>query len=237
MPAELIEGAPARAVAIYAHPDDADVACGATLARWIDAGSEVELVLCTTGDKGTTDPDTDTASLARRRSAEVDAAAAVLGVAKVHQLGRRDGEFENDLELRRQLVVLLRQARPEVIVCPDPEAVFFGEHYYNHRDHRVVGFAALDAASPAASSPLYFPDAGAPHAVEYALLTGSLDPNVFVEVSATIGRKVQAVMCHKSQLGESPESFRPVIAERAAEAGRSAGIGFGEAFRRIWLRH
>ena len=177
-------------------------------------------------------------SLARRRSAEVDAAAAVLGVAKVHQLGRRDGEFENDLELRRQLVVLLRQARPEVTSSvPIPTAVFFGEHYYNHRDHRVVGFAALDAASPAASSPLYFPDAGAPHAVEYALLSGSLDPNVFVEVSATIGRKVEAVMCHKSQLGESPESFRPVIDERAAEAGRSAGIEFAEAFRRIWLRH
>ena len=150
----------------------------------------------------------------------------VLGVSGVHRLGRPDGEFENDPDLRRELVVLLRELRPEVLVCPDPLAVFFGEHYYNHRDHRVVGFAALDAAAPGAASPLYFPDAGPPHAVGFALLSGSLEPNVYVDVTATVGRKADAVCCHVSQLGEAGESFRPVMEERAAEAGRVAGVEY-----------
>jgi LmbE family N-acetylglucosaminyl deacetylase len=236
VPAERFEEVPARALAVYAHPDDADVACAGTLARWADAGSEVHLVVCASGEKGAADRRLKPATIARRRAAEVDAAAAVIGIAEVHKLHHRDGEFENDVRLRGELVALLRSVRAVALVCPDPTAVFFGEHYYNHRDHRIVGYAALDAASPAAGSPLYFPSAGDPHSVEFALLTGSLAPNLIVEISSTIGRKSEAVMCHKSQLGEEPETFRTVIEERAAEAGRSAGVDFAEAFRRVWLR-
>jgi len=232
---ELLSDAPRRAVAIYAHPDDSDVSCGGTLARWADAGTVVDLVVCAAGDKGTRDAAQDPAELVATRAAEIEAAAGVLGVSGVHRLGRPDGEFENDPDLRRELVVLLRELRPEVLVCPDPLAVFFGEHYYNHRDHRVVGFAALDAAAPGAASPLYFPDAGPPHAVGFALLSGSLEPNVYVEVTATVGRKADAVCCHVSQLGEAGESFRPVMEERAAEAGRVASVEYAEAFRRVWL--
>jgi len=234
---ELLSDAPRRAVAIYAHPDDSDVSCGGTLARWADAGTVIDLVVCAAGDKGTRDAAQDPAELVATRAAEIEAAAGVLGVSGVHRLGRPDGEFENDPDLRRELVVLLRELRPEVLVCPDPLAVFFGEHYYNHRDHRVVGFAALDAAAPAAASPLYFPDAGPPHAVEFALLSGSLEPNVYVEVTATVSRKADAVCCHVSQLGDGGEAFRPAMEERAAEAGRSAGVEYAEAFRRVWLGH
>ena len=237
MPVELLVRVPRRAVAIYAHPDDSDVSCGGTLAAWADAGTVVDLVVCASGDKGTRDPSIPAGSLVATRAAEIEAAAAVLGLAGVHRLGRPDGEFENDCELRRELVGLLRELRPEVLVCPDPAAVFFGEHYYNHRDHRVVGFAALDAAAPAAASPLYFPDAGPPHEVEFALLSGSLEPNVYVEVTATVSRKADAVCCHVSQLGEGGEAFRPAMEERAAEAGRVAGLEYAEAFRRVWLGH
>ncbi|MHB1784049.1 MAG: PIG-L deacetylase family protein, partial [Acidimicrobiales bacterium] len=59
MPAELVADAPTRALAIYAHPDDAEVSCGGTLARWSAAGCEVEVVVCTRGDKGSTDPAVD----------------------------------------------------------------------------------------------------------------------------------------------------------------------------------
>jgi LmbE family N-acetylglucosaminyl deacetylase len=235
VPVELLTEAPQRAVAIYAHPDDSDVSCGGTLARWADAGASVDLIVCAAGDKGTRDPATHAESLVTSRAAEIEAAARVLRLSGVHRLGHADGEFENDAALRRELVCLLRELRPEVLVCPDPSAVFFGEHYYNHRDHRVVGYAALDAAAPAAASPLYFPDAGPPHVVSYALLTGSLEPNVYVEVTATVGRKADAVCCHVSQLGAGGESFRQVLEGRAAEAGRVAGVGYAEAFRRVWL--
>ena len=64
----------------------------------------------------------------------------------------------DDDELRGRLVALIRRLRPEAVMCPDPTAVFFGEHYVNHRDHRVVGWATLDATTPAAGMPHYFPN-------------------------------------------------------------------------------
>lgn len=236
MAAELIEGAPERVLAVYAHPDDSDVSCGGTLARWSGAGSEVHVLICAQGDKGSSDPKTNVDELVKRRGAEVQQAAALLGIAEVHLLSHRDGELENDLVLREEIVRIIRSVRPEALICPDPEAVFFGEHYYNHRDHRVVGWAALDSASPAGASPLYFPRAGKAAAIDVAYLSGSLAPNVYVDVTATINDKADAIMCHKSQLGETGEWFRTVVHERAEQAGKSAGVGFAEAFRRIWLR-
>lgn len=235
MPTELVTVAPQRALAIFAHPDDADVSCGGTIARWSDAGTAIEVVVCATGDKGSMDAAVNPVELVAVRSNEIDAAAALLGIGKVHRLGRQDGEFENDLSLRADLVEIIREFRPEVLICPDPSAVFFGDHYYNHRDHRVVGFAALDAAAPAAALPLYFPDSGEPWAIGTAFLAGSLESNIVVDVSATIDRKVEAVCCHESQLAGAGDAMREALRERAVDAGRSHRIGFGEAFRRIRL--
>ena len=231
----LLEMVPSVALAIYAHPDDGDVSSGGTLARWADAGCVVHLLVCAAGDKGSTDPEADPVALAVTRRAETAAAAELLGIAGLHHLELPDGELENDLATREAIVSVIRRVRPQVIVCPDPLAVFFGEHYYNHRDHRQVGFAALDAAAPAAGSPLYFPSAGRAHAVEVAYLSGSLEPNVFVDVSATIERKAAAVLCHRSQLGDAAEPFRTVLRDRAEEAGRLAGVTYAEAFRRVRL--
>ncbi len=231
--AELLSLVPARALAIYAHPDDADVSCGGTLAAWARGGSEVHVAICTNGDKGSSDAMVDPAALVVRRRGELAAAAAVLGLAGLHELGYPDGEVENDLTLRRQLVALIRSLRPEVVICPDPLAVFFGEHYYNHRDHRVVGAAALDAACPAAGSPLYFPEVGEAFAPSFAYLSGSLEPGIYVDIAETIGLKTEAILCHESQLGETGEWFREVVSERAEQAGRAAGVRFAEAFRRI----
>lgn len=237
MAAELLVETPRCALAIYAHPDDSDVAAGGTLARWARLGCEVHVVICALGDKGTSDPLADVKTLVQRRIKELDTAQAILGVKEVHRLGYPDGELENDLPLRRDLVGLMRAIRPEVLICPDPTAVFFGEHYFNHHDHRSIGFAALDAAAPAARSPLYFPDQGPPATIEVAYMSGSLEPNVYVDISETVGQKAEAILCHRSQLGEPSEWFRSVVHERAEQAGRRAGVKFAEAFRRIGLGH
>ncbi len=226
---------PTSVLAIYAHPDDSDVSCGGSLARWAAQGAEVHLIICARGDKGSSDPATDIDELVTRRASEAERAAGVLGLASVELLGHDDGEVENDLELRSELVAAMRRVRPQVLICPDPSALFFGELYYNHRDHRVVGYAALDSAFPAAASPLYFPECGAPVAIEAAYLSGSLEPNVYVDVSTTIGQKADAILCHQSQLGETGEWFRSVVHERAEQAGRAVGVAFAEAFRRIRL--
>lgn len=231
----VVREVPARAVAIYAHPDDADVSCGGTLAAWSGAGCEVHLVVCAQGDKGAARRVADVGRLVEIRREEVAAAARELGIGPAVHLGRPDGEVENDLALRGDLVRLIREARPEVVVCPDPTAVFFGSHYVNHRDHRAVGWAALDSVSPAAGSPLYFPDAGEPWSVRTMLLSGSLEPDVAIDVSEHVGQKAAAVRCHRSQLGEDGEWFGEAVRDRAEEAGREAGVLCAETFRRVAL--
>jgi LmbE family N-acetylglucosaminyl deacetylase len=230
---------PARVLAIYAHPDDPEISAGGTLARWAAAGSEVHVLVTTLGDKGSSDPDVDPAALARVRKEESAAAARVLGLAGTHHLDHPDGELPDDRVLRSELVRAIRSLRPDVVLCPDPTAVFFGDGYVNHRDHRVTGFAAIDAASPAAGNPHYFPELRAEgldvHQPRALYLSGTLEPNVWVDVSDTLDRKVEALFCHASQLVETGEWFRDFLRESAEEAGRAAGVTFAEGFRRIHL--
>ncbi|MDP9441520.1 MAG: PIG-L family deacetylase, partial [Actinomycetota bacterium] len=130
----MTEPVPRRVLALYAHPDDADVSCGGTMARWAAAGAAVQVVVCAAGDKGSSDAAVDPAGLARRRAAEVAAAAAALGLSGHHLLGHPDGELQNEPPLREELVTLVRRHRPDTVLCPDPTAVFFGATYVNHRD-------------------------------------------------------------------------------------------------------
>jgi len=233
---ELVVDLPPTVLAIYAHPDDAEVSCGGSLASWAKAGSAVHLVLCSIGDKGSRKQGVDPARLVKLRAAEVEEAAQILGLRSCSSLGYRDGEVENDSGLRGELVGAIRRLRPNAIVTPDPTAVFSGDRYYNHRDHRVVGFAALDAAAPAAASPLYYPDRGAAHEVGVLYLSGSLAPDVAIDISAEVETKCLAVLAHRSQLGgDEPSWSSAALADRAARVGRRAGVASAEAFRRIRL--
>ena len=233
--AELLDGVPDRVLAVYAHPDDPDVSCGGTLARWARAGAEVHVLICTDGDKGTTDPDLDPGTLARTRAAEAAEAAQLLGIAGQHFLGYPDGELVDDAAFRATLVTWVRTLRPVTVLGPDPTAVFFGEDYFNHRDHRTTGFALLDALSPAAALPHYFPAAGAAYQVETALLSGTLEATVWVDVTTTIEDKEAAVSCHRSQFADEVEWARRAVRERAQEDGRQAGVAYAEGFRRLRL--
>jgi LmbE family N-acetylglucosaminyl deacetylase len=223
---------PERALAVYAHPDDPEVGCGGTLARWAARGCEVHLVIANRGDKGSFDPATDPDALAAHRAEEVERAAAVLGLAGVEHLGYPDGAIENDVVLRERVVEILRRRRPDALVAPDPTAVFFGESYVNHRDHRQLGWAVLDSLVPAAS-PLYVPNAGPAHQVGLVLLSGSLEADAWVDIADALDQKVAAVACHESRLGEDPALVGELLEQRAAEEGRRAGLVHAEAFRRL----
>ncbi len=230
---------PERVLAIYAHPDDPEISAGGTLARWADAGAEVHVVVTTRGDKGTSDLDADLEALAQLRVEETAAAARVLGIAEHHHLDHPDGEIEDDRALRLELVRLIRSVRPDVVCCPDPTAVFFGDAYINHRDHRITGWATLDAVAPAAGNPHYFPELAAEglavHQVRALYLSGTFEANVWIDVGATLERKIEALFCHASQLVETGDWFRDFLRETAIDAGRAAGVPFAEAFRRIAL--
>jgi LmbE family N-acetylglucosaminyl deacetylase len=234
MPSLMVE-VPTRALAIYAHPDDPDVSCGGTLAVWAKAGCEVTVLLCTDGGKGSADPSLDSEDLVRRRVTEAAAAGAVLGVAGREWLNYPDGELTDDAVLREELVAAIRRLRPETVLCPDPTAVFFGQEYFNHRDHRVTGWAALDAVAPAASLPHYFPEAGPAHQVSTVLLTGTLEPDVWVDISTTVDLKGEAVGCHQSQFPDGVEWAATAVRLGAEDAGHLAGVAYAEGFRRLRL--
>ena len=234
-PPDRFEEIPERALAIYAHPDDPDISCGGTLARWAAHGCAVHVLLCTDGGKGTNDPSVTPAETAALRSDEVAAAGRVLGIAGHILLGHADGELEEDAELRGELVSAIRSVRPDVVLCPDPTAVFFGQEYVNHRDHRTVGWSALDAVSPAAALPHYFPDAGPPHQVDVVLLSGTLAPDVWVDIEAHIGAKVEAVACHRSQFTDDGSWTRSAVRLQAEEAARQSGLVLAEGFRMLRL--
>jgi LmbE family N-acetylglucosaminyl deacetylase len=230
---------PASALAVYAHPDDAEIAAGGTLAKWAAAGASVWVLVTARGEKGSADPDADLDALAALRVEETAKAAAVLGLAGHFHLGYGDGELTNDHELRGAIVRVVRELRPEVVLCPDPTAVFFGDGYFNHHDHRVTGWATLDAIAPAAGNPHYFPehlrDGLGVHQVRSVYLTGTLEANCWVDIGETLERKIDGLFCHASRLPDADEWFRQFLRERAEQGGSAAGMAYAEPFRRITL--
>ena len=208
----MADEVPASALAVYAHPDDAEISAGGTLAQWVDAGATVWVLITARGDKGTDDPGADLEALAAQRVEETARAVAKLGLAGHFHLGYPDGELPDDQALRAKIVRTVRELRPEVVCCPDPTAVFFGDGYFNHHDHRVTGWATLDAVAPAAGKPHYFPehlrDGLQVHQVREVYLSGTLEPNLWVDISGTLERKIDALSCHASQLARAQACVR-----------------------------
>ncbi len=230
------EWRPARFMVIVAHPDDADFGPAATAARWIDAGSAGWLVCCTSGDQGGEDFAADPLVLGALREAEQRAAAEVVGYAGVTFLHQPDGALANDLDLREMLVREIRTFRPDAVLATDPETLFHGDGGINHTDHRAAAIAAVDAVYPAARNPMTFPwlarDGLVSHEVRRLYLFWSNHPTARVDVSATIGRKVNALRAHASQI-KHPEKLDERMRSWAREEGATIGVEAGEAFRVI----
>ena len=225
-----------RALVIVAHPDDAEFLCAGSVARWVSEGWDVGYVLVTSGDKGSQDEEMTSERLAEIREEEQRAAAKVLGVSTCVFLGYPDGFVEDTAELRGELVREIRRFKPDVVVTWDPYRVG-----HNHRDHRLTGQAALDAAYPLSRSRLYYPEHIAeglePHRAKEALLAGSDRANYHVDVSDFFRTKMKALRCHKSQLGRYPFSeVRKRVRQRMAEAGKEAGFKLAESFHRLEWR-
>ncbi len=146
--------APARVLAVGAHPDDIEFGCGATLAKWTAAGAHVELCVLTDGSKGTWDPDSDLDALVATRREEQWAAARRLGAAEVYFLDRIDGELPVDRATTEALCAVIRASRPAVLLGHDP-----WKRYRLHPDHHAGGRLVIDALV-AARDPHFFPGGG-----------------------------------------------------------------------------
>jgi LmbE family N-acetylglucosaminyl deacetylase len=181
---------------IAAHPDDVEFYCAGTILLLARGGAKVDLVLVTSGDKGTRDPDLDGPALAALRESEQLAATARLGLSRVEFLRHHDSEVVESLELRGELVREIRRSRPDLLLTFDPMP-----GYKQHPDHRVVGRVALDAAWPCARDRLTYPEAGVPHETAEAWLFGSSgsQADLIVDVSQVLEEKIGARLEHRSQ--------------------------------------
>ena len=229
---------PNRFMVIVGHPDDADFGPAGAAAAWIDGGAEGWLVCCTSGDAGGEDPTLDPLELARAREEEQRLAAAVVGYAGVSFLHQPDGNLVNDLPLREMLVREIRTFKPDAVFCGDPEVVVHGGGGINHTDHRAAAMAAVDAVYPAARNPMAFPwlaRNGLPaHRVRRLYLMWSNQPDVWIDVTATADRKIEALRSHASQLHD-PEAVFARVRGRLTEQGERIGVAAAEGYRLVVL--
>ena len=229
---------PYKIVVIVAHHDDIEFGAAGSIANWVQQGAEVVYVIVTDGSSGSNQPGVVRAELAETRKQEQIAAAAVVGVSKVHFLGYLDGTLEPTLELRRDLTRILRAEKPDRVVCQDPTTVFAFDSYINHPDHRAAGEAAVYATFPSSETRPIFPElleeGLEPHKVKELYLTLTVNPTHFVDVSTTIAKKIDSLRAHVTQLG-TDEDFEngayKWVMEWSSASGKMVGVEHAEMFK------
>ncbi len=190
-----------RILVVAAHPDDADFGAAGTIAGWTDAGIEVTLLLVTHGEQGAR-PDADIRAIPALRAGEQRAASAEVGVHDVRWVeGQRDGWVEPTFELQRCIVEVIRDVRPQRVLCQSPERNLDRLHS-SHPDHLAAGEAAMRACYPAAENPFAWPEMGLPywHVGEIWLMAHPT-PDHVVDITENFHRKVAALRAHASQTG------------------------------------
>ena len=232
---------PASVLAVAAHPDDVEFECGATLAKWAEAGATVHLLICTDGSKGTWDVDADTAALTARRQTEQQEAARRLGATgEVRFLCAEDGELDHTVAQRSQLSRIIRELQPEVVLGHDP-----WQRWRIHPDHRAAGWLTVDSVV-AARDPHYHREHGVAHHRPAALLLFECEEPDHLEAveQSHLEAKVSALLAHESQFettmeidadddGTQAQEFRQRILREARDHGRRGGVRYAEAFRLI----
>jgi len=222
-------------LAVFAHPDDAEICAGAVMAKWAATGREVHLLILTNGDRGSGDPTASREELAATRRRETEAAVEVLGLASARVLSTHDGELENTSILREAVTRRIREVRAETVVSCDPTAVFFENRYYNHSDHRTAGWIALDSCFPGSGNPHFFSEQlgeGLQTQDVFDVWLGwSNEPNRTEDVTGFFDVKMQALARHASQLTEGIRFFDEFLRKDAVAAGAKIGVELAEEYR------
>jgi LmbE family N-acetylglucosaminyl deacetylase len=228
---------PADVVVVTPHPDDAEFGVAGTVAKWTREGKQVVYVVCTNGNKGTSDPDIKPDELAKIRQNEQRAAAEVLGVREVVFLENQDQGLEDTPDFRKQIVRMIRRYRPETVVTADPY-----RRYIWHRDHRIAGQVTIDAVFPYARDHLAFPEllkeGLQPHKVKEMLFWASENINYLSDITATFDLKLAALRCHESQVKSMKVSdLEDWLKKRCKDLAEGEDFDLAEAFHReeiIW---
>ena len=186
-----------RIIVFGAHPDDCDIGAGGVAALWARAGHQVKFVSVTNGDAG--HQTMAGAALAKRRYAEAQAAARVLGI-EYEVLDNHDGELLPTLENRRAIIKLIREFRPHLVLGHRPNDY--------HPDHRYTAILVQDAAYMVTVPNVV---AAVEHLSHNPIFMYTADgfqkpypftPDVVVDVDSVMETKIEALSCHESQFFE-----------------------------------
>jgi LmbE family N-acetylglucosaminyl deacetylase len=225
-----------RILVVVAHPDDAELSCGGSVARWTREGNEVTFVICTDGGKGTKDRNVSPDRLAGVREEEQQGAARVLGVKDICFLRHGDGDLEVTKDFRAEIALLIRHYRPFSIVTHDP-----WRPYSIHPDHRAVGFTTVDAVV-AARDHLFighqYTAGFEPHDAGQILFTFPEKVDFVVDISETMDVKLEAIGCHTSQIGDEFPLWEERMRRWAEETAANEPFLYGEGFKKLAIgRH
>lgn len=223
---------------VTAHPDDIDFGAAGTVAAFTSAGVAVTYCIVTNGDAGGSDPTVSRAEVAALRMEEQRAAATVVGVSDVRFLSHPDGMVQATLELRRDISRVIRQVRPERVVTQSPERSWTSI-FASHPDHLATGEAAVCAVYPDARNPFAHPELldveglDPWHVRELWIMGGPTGPDpvsaaIAVDTTSTVARKVAALRCHESQIGD-PEGITERVLDGARAQGTRAGLPEGSS--------
>ncbi len=226
-----------RVVVVAAHPDDADIGAGGTVANLVRQGAKITYVIVTSGTMGSSDRTMTPDRLAGIREAEQRNAALTLGVGHVEFLGYDDGEVEDTRNLRRDITRQIRKWRPDLVIAQNPQRTY--NLFASHRDHRVTGGVVLDCVYPLARDHLAFPELlpeYEPYRVGeiYIMKWQEEDHQVAVDISETMDLKLKAIACHQSQFPDFP-AMEARVRHRCAALGAPYGHAYAETFDRILL--
>lgn len=224
-------------LAVCAHPDDLEFGCGGAVAKFVDEGATVYYLVITDGSKGLEDHLLPSEELKNIRHREQETAAKVLGVKQVFFLDFIDGELVNTPEVRKAVIRIIRQLKPDIVFSLDPTFIYDEERgYINHPDHRAAGQITLDAVFPFVQNSRTFPELIEEglhvHHVKTVLLNNWRKANYYVDVTETLGRKIEALACHVSQFDDGP-GVRESVMSMAKRNGEKAGVEYAEGFVRI----
>jgi LmbE family N-acetylglucosaminyl deacetylase len=215
-----------RILFVTAHPDDLDFGAGGTIAQWTAKGIEVFYCICTNGDQGGEDPSVPREEMPKIRQREQRDAAKALGVPSenIEFLNHRDGWLVPTIELRKEIVRVIRKVKPQRMVIQSPERNW-DRIPASHPDHMAAGEAAIQAVYPDARNAFAFEDLLKneklePWRVREVWVMSHKEPDHFVDITDTFNLKIAALNAHVSQTAHNSEMPRMVRewGERHAKA-------------------
>lgn len=232
---------PKVVLGVAAHPDDLDFGVSGTVAKYIAEGAKGYYLILTNGNKGTSDRSLTPEQLRDTRREEQRNAARILGVEEVFFCDYNDGELMPSLDVKRDIVRVIRQVKPDVVLTMDPTMVYATSWgAINHPDHRAAGQATLDAVYPFARDHLAFPELCndehlEPHNTAHVLMVNFEESNFYVDISDHLETKLAALRAHASQIPDVDGTMQ-FVRQRAELAGAKVGGRYAEGFIRLDIR-